>query len=220
MNEEAEALDTPESFIFKDGQPITTPPTDGIYEIHQGEGRLVVTYKDGKKNGETIIYDENNKISHRMLYQNDQLHGQATTYFEDETPETTMVYKNNVLEGLMVGYYPSGVKRLEGTYVKGKLEGDFIFYDEFGDMCQKTTYKNGLQHGTSITYFPKSQGGGVCQVSHYEKGLLVQNQDMFYATGELLQRTPYQKGKATAYPAILNKDGKPIINPANKNRGG
>ncbi len=209
-----------ESSVFKDGQATTEVPTDGVYEIHQNPGKLVVTYKDGKKNGETVIYDEDNKIRNRMMYQDDQLHGQMIIYQEgSEAVDMTMVYKNNILDGPMKGFYPSEEKRFEGTYVKGKLEGDFIFYDEFSDICQKTTYKGGLRDGVSATYFPKSQGGGACQVSHYEKGLLVQNQDMFYSTGELLQRTPYQKGKATAYPSILNKDGKALINPANKNRG-
>ena len=101
--EEAEVLDHQEAFVFKDGQPVTTPPTDGIYEIHQGEGRLVVAYKDGKKDGETVIYDEENKISNRMMYQADKLHGQAITYMGEETVEMTMVYQNNALEGPMVG---------------------------------------------------------------------------------------------------------------------
>ena len=177
-------------------------------------------YKDGKKNGELVIYNEENKITHRMTYQDNQLQGKAVTYFGDESVDTVMFYKDNILDGPMVGYYPSGLKRVIGNYAKGKLEGDFVFYDQFEDVCQKTAYKNGLQNGLSTTYFPKSQGGDICQVSQYENGLLVRNQDMFYSTGELLKRTPYQKGKATAYPVVLGKDGKALIDPANKNRGG
>ena len=206
-------------FIFQDGHPVIGPPQDGLYEIRHESGHFISMYEKGKKNGETLIYNLDGLLTNRVTYLQDQLHGPAITYFPDQTIEMTSVYQNNTLAGPMNSFYPNGIKRFEGTFKQGKLEGEFIFYDEFGDVCQKTVYKEGLRHGVSTTYFPKTQGGGICQINVYENDLLVKNQDIFYTTGELLQRTPYDKGKPAAYPVKLSKKGKPLTDPANKNRG-
>ncbi len=204
--------------IVQKGQPVQGPPEEGIYEMYHGSGHLVSCYEKGQKQGETLIYDKEGTLTHRVTYQQDCLQGPASSYFSNQTTEMTFVYQDDVLQGPIVSFYPNGVKCFEGTLKQGKLEGDFIFYDEKGDVCQKAVYKEGLRHGPCTTYFPKSQGGGLCQTEVYEKGLLTKNQDLFYSTGELLQRTPYEKGKALNHPIQLNKKGKPITDPANKNR--
>lgn len=214
-----EILSNGGTVVFQDNVLWKFPLIEGVYEIRFEEGKILVTYKESVKEGEMLVYDSKGTLLQRLFYKNDFLNGQTINYFSDgKTPEVITTFKENILEGPMTSYYSNGVKRSEALYKKGKLEGDFLFYDEFGDLSQKTVYRNGLKDGISKAYFPKSQGGGVCQVSQYEKDLLKGNQDLFYPTGELLQRTPYDQGKALNYPTALTKEGTPLADPANKNR--
>jgi antitoxin component YwqK of YwqJK toxin-antitoxin module len=193
--------------------------TENITEFKQLSGQSITNHRNIKKNGEALIYDSEGKLTHKVTYKNNELHGQVTTHFPEGNVEMTIVYKDNVLDGPFISYYRNGLKQCEGNYVKGKREGIFTYYDSFGDISRTMTYKNGLEDGPSITFFPKHQGGKICQKSEYEEGFLVQSEEMFYDTGELLHETIYKRGIVQTRPVILDKKGKPISSAANKNEG-
>ena len=108
------------------------------------------------------------------------------------------------------------IKMNTGFFVDDLQEGESVFFDMYGDICQKSFYTNNKKHGMCITYFPKSSGGGVSQRAEYNNGVLVGKQEMFYTTGELLQVTPYNQGKAQEYTRSFNQKGGLLVDPAIK----
>ena len=156
----------------------------------------------------------------RVNFVNDVLEGPAIQYYPDGKTEMTFQYKGGIKNGPMVNYYPTQMKRLEVGFLNDEMEGTFTFYDEYGDISQTSTYKKGILHGPSTTFFPKSQGGAICRSCVYENGLLVKEDQLFYTTGEPLQKTPYDKGQALAYPVNYDQKGNILKDPANENRQG
>jgi antitoxin component YwqK of YwqJK toxin-antitoxin module len=205
-------------YITKDGARIHEVPSQGEYVIHKNGTRIEVYYKDGFKDGPCQMYDENGKLTSTFTYKEDVLHGPSTQYNEQGGLFIECGFIDGALHGLNTVYYPSGMKMSETPFVKGKQHGEMLMYDEFGDLMQRVSYLNGLQQGQSTTYYPRSMGGGVSQVSFYDNGLLVNEQKMYYATGELFQQGRYANGRALEYPTSLDQSGKVMVGPANKNR--
>ena len=193
-------------------------PQNGVYELHRKEKRVILTYRNGKKNGPTSVYKEEILIA-QVNYIDDILHGPATQYHSNGEKEIIFNYKDNLKEGHLSTHSPNGIKMFETIYIKNLIEGKFTAYDMFGDICQVSYYRNGVKHGPCTTYFPKSQGGQPCRISHYENGLQSNNEQLFYTTGEHLQSTVYDKGRALTYPVSYHKSGSVLTDPAaNKNR--
>ncbi|MCX7338631.1 MAG: hypothetical protein NTX76_05065 [Alphaproteobacteria bacterium] len=214
---DSEIPDEPKNKPDEAEAPKNLPPDDGLYEIRHNDGLMQIPYKNKLKDGVAHFFDQTGARTSCLMYVDDKLHGQGTHFYPDGTPEIVTEYVDNMMHGPATSYYPDGAKRFESMYAKGKLEGEFVFYDEYGDVCQRSFYKNGVLHGPRTTYFPKAQGGGVCEVAQFENGLLTKNQDTFYSTGELRQSVPFEKGSPLSYPTNFDKLGKPIIDPANRN---
>lgn len=205
-------------YITKDGIRIHEVPTQGLYVIHKNGTRIEIYYKDGLKDGPCQMYDEKGRLTSSFTYKEDVLHGPTTQYNEQGGLFIECNFIDGELDGLNTAYYPNGMKMSETPFVKGKQHGEMLMYDEFGDLMQRVSYLNGIQHGQSTTYYSRSMGGGIAQVSFYENGLLVNEQKMYYSTGELFQRGRYAKGRALEYPTNLDQSGKTMVDPANKNR--
>jgi antitoxin component YwqK of YwqJK toxin-antitoxin module len=221
MTLESEDLDEKEdrdeeNYVTQNGVIIKEKPTDGVYEFHSPEKLLKITYKNGKRNGPMLIYDKEGKLLTRINYVDDNLDGPAAEYHSNGKERIVFSFKNNLKDGPLTVYSPNGVKLFETTYAKNVIEGKFTAYDMFGDVSQVSNYKNNEKHGTSTTYFPKSYGGQVCQISHYENGLLSNDDQLFYTTGEPLQSTTYDQGKAQTYPVTYDKSGKTLVDPSSK----
>jgi antitoxin component YwqK of YwqJK toxin-antitoxin module len=214
-NEDPKRNDTKPGNIFKDGIPFKGAPINGEYEIRSKSNVFFVFYNEGKKNGKTRIYDTEKNLQKTVTYKNDVMEGEIEVFHENGCLIQKMMYKNGKKEGPFVSYNNNGVKLFEAHYKNDLLEGPFIAYDSFGDISTTCTYVKGKKEGASVTYFAKSQGGGICQVDEYKDDLLENTQKLFHPTGELLQTTPYSKGRALTYPVSYARSGEPMA--ANRN---
>ena len=170
-------------------------------------GKVILSFKDGKKDGVTKFIDKNGITLSEINYKNDLIHGEIRQYYPNGTLLSIINYEYGIQNGSFTSFYESGMKQLETSYKDGKTDGLFSVYDEFGDKINECLYKDGQKHGKNIIYYPRAQGGTVYEVSYYENGLLTNDKMTFYSNGEIMSTTPYIKGKAQAYSKNFTLSG-------------
>ena len=179
-----------------------------IQEIE--DGKLIINYKLGKKNGPTRVVNKKGILVSETNYKDDEIHGPLKLYHNNGSPLSIINYEFGLQNGESLSFFENGVKQTESSYKYGKLDGKFIIYDEFGDKIGECFYVNGDKNGKNFVYYPKAQGGGVFELSVYEKGSLTGNKISFYPSGEVMSITPYTNGKAQTYPKNYDKKGNVI----------
>lgn len=173
-------------------------------------GKISISLKNGKKEGITRFVSNSGTLLSEINYKNDLIDGEVRQYYPTGQILTVIEYSKGVQHGMMTSYFENGMKQVEIQYEKGEQHGSFKAFDEFGDIMTECTYVKGKKHGKSVTYYAKSQGGGVYELSFYENGLLSGDKVCFYATGEVLSITPYLEGKPQTYTKNYSKDGKEL----------
>lgn len=118
---------------------------DGTYKRYSEGGILLeeANYKEGKLNGERIIYSKNGIKEISEFYENDVLNGPLTEYHENGKVKMAGVYTNNVLEGIVKVYYASGNIKEEVSFENSAEEGPFKEFHENGNIKWEGTYRNG-----------------------------------------------------------------------------
>ena len=77
-----------------------------------GTPKMIVTYRDGKKEGKSSFF------------------------YPDGTIETVMYYQNDELNGAVQDYHPNGKLRRDMTYCNGETCGEERDYDEQGNLVR------------------------------------------------------------------------------------
>ncbi|MDR1034636.1 MAG: toxin-antitoxin system YwqK family antitoxin [Holosporales bacterium] len=174
-------------------------------------GRIVIRYVSGKKQGTTKFIDKfTGLVLSEIEYRDDVIDGKIKQFYQSGAILSVVTYKGGILDGPFVSYYENGMKQMESFYVNGKQDGTTITYDEFGDTVAESHYRQGMKHGQNTVYYPKSLGGGVFELSSFENGKLTGNRVTFYDTGEPMSVTPYIAGRAQQYPKNYSKNGEEL----------
>lgn len=111
---------------------------DSIWVHYTPEGELSYkqTYKDGKANGEKIIYyksEVSNDPDKRLILRKAN-------------------YKDGRLDGPFIEYFPDGVVKAKGEYKEGALDGKIVKYHPNGKKMMLERWKGREKHGWWITY--------------------------------------------------------------------
>lgn len=109
-----------------------------------------VNYKNGKKNGEKIIYypadPDYPKVAlvlKKIHFKNDLAEGDFVAYFDDGTIKAKGQYNKGQLDGKIIKYHPNGKIRLIERYRGGIRHGWWFTYDENGEEQGRNYYKDG-----------------------------------------------------------------------------
>ena len=81
-----------------------------------GTPKMIVTYRDGKKEGKSSFF------------------------YPDGTIESVMYYQNDELNGAVQHYHPNGTLRSDMTYCNGETCGEERDYDEQGNLVRIIRY--------------------------------------------------------------------------------
>jgi antitoxin component YwqK of YwqJK toxin-antitoxin module len=173
-------------------------------------GRVFISLRDGKKHGITKFVTNEDVVLSEIPYEDDEMHGQLRQYYPSGRIQVTITYRNGKQTGEFASFLENGMMQVRSNYVDGKLHGKFTVYNEFGDISSECVYDDGQRHGKYVTYYPKVQGGGICELSFYEQGLLDGDRVTFYNSGEVMSVTPYKRGRPQAYTATYTKTGEII----------
>ena len=122
----------------------------------QGDTIEKVDYKDGKIDGQRILYYDNGQVKIVENYLEDQYNGPYQSFFENGSPKQLGSFKNGEFEGELKTYYEDPPNQLkESVYFKGGIEnGPFRQYHKNGQLEAEGTYKDGLRDGSFKEFHP------------------------------------------------------------------
>ena len=140
-------------------------------EFDKGEGSITIyhyeynisnmdEYKNGKRNGMSIVMDPKGYIYKRESYVNDTLDGLSIVYFPGSKLRTKTEYKMGMLNGLNCTYYSDGRIKEEISYKNNVRDGASRWFypkDDYslrnGKISVEYMYKNGVLEGTQKTFY-------------------------------------------------------------------
>jgi (2Fe-2S) ferredoxin len=115
---------------------------NGMTKNYDKRGRLVSTAElvDDKYEGWMINYNpDNNKITARALYKNDQQNGPATLYYSDGQLYREMTYVDGRVDSIVKTYWPGGKLQAEVFFKKGEPAIGLKEYDKNGTPVKQPT---------------------------------------------------------------------------------
>jgi len=145
----------------------------GIARSYYKEGTLRsrVTYMNGERYGEGIIYDKNGKLSSKVLYNNGKVNGVEKDYYPSGALKSERHFINDSLNGITKDYYENGKLKEETPYNKKKRDGIKSDFYESGSIesvwpymndslngLQKNYYQNGIRK-SEMTYYKNMANG-------------------------------------------------------------
>jgi antitoxin component YwqK of YwqJK toxin-antitoxin module/tetratricopeptide (TPR) repeat protein len=201
---------------------------NGIWELFDGiSGRPIGEglYKDGKRNGEWVIYDEaTGLLSQRLTFVDDELEGPITIYYENGKPEAIVNMKKGERDGQRIIFFPSGDTMLIDNHIMGKRTGNYTSFHENntikltgylkddkwdgllkeyhtnGNLSAEIYFKDDKKDGTSTIYY---RNGKIAEKANYKLDKKVDEFESFYNNGQLASKGRYkndnQVGKWVAY---------------------
>ena len=129
-----------------------------------GNIKQVGTYREGKKQGNFRIYDENGNETGGLLYDNDVLAGEGgidslgrrqgdwKLFYQDGTVRAKGNYVTGLREGPWTYFYSNARIEQSGIYKTDKPTGAWKWFFTNGQLHREDMYRNGKEEGTSIEY--------------------------------------------------------------------
>lgn len=120
--------------LFADGGYNSDKRRDGVWKFYTYKRKLsnLVTYRDGVKEGQVIVYTESGLVLDSMNFVADKLDGERVKYFTNGQKQAVINYKAGVVDGAYVSFFDDGGKVMEGTFSNGVRDGIWMFYDKDG----------------------------------------------------------------------------------------
>ena len=106
-----------------------------------GTPKMIVTYRDGKKEGKSSFF------------------------YPDGTIESVMYYQNDELNGAVQHYHPNGTLRSDMTYCNGETCGEERDYDEQGNLVRIIRFDANGDAESVQEITPGSQAHGTAKKS-------------------------------------------------------
>lgn len=204
---------------------------DGTFTTWRDSGRkiprVVGTYEHGKKIGDWVWTDKNNKVERKGAYTDGKKSGTWTEYsdgkltftgsFTDGKPSGDFIYAD--LKGTELGrstltdgtgtlqtYYPNKKPASLTTYLKGELSGKYEEYSSRGKTVLEGNYLADQKHGWWREY---TELGVPVLEQHWKHGKL-DGAVKKYEAGKLVIEATYKADKAEGRYAEY-RDGKPSL---------
>ncbi|MDR3259674.1 MAG: glycine zipper 2TM domain-containing protein [Fusobacteriaceae bacterium] len=195
------------TYSYKDGK------LDGITKIYDADGNSLIEeeYEEGTLIGRTIIGDKTVEKD-GLLYAKEQTepyYGTVVVYNENNVLVSEKDYLDGELSGLSKTYDESGRLIAVSNYEKGKLEGISKDYDENGNEFA-SEYKDGEILTRSIDADQTEEINGVL----YEKGkadVAFTGKVVFLRNGRKQSEKAYKSGKLDGTEVEFYNNGNPKV---------
>lgn len=173
-----------------------------------GQRAKVENYKNGKLNGLSEEYSEENLLLFSREFKEDSLDGKYIEYDSVGGPKLEGTYKNSMKEGLWVEHrWDSTTKRME--YKNNLLDGTFSEINKKGIVTLEGGYEKGIKNGVFIS---THDDGRKYREENFNSGELIAIKEWDNFEKVSLERTfPgvskwYRKGKQIAEAYFSNPD--------------
>lgn len=127
-------------------------------------------FKNNKKHGVWIWWDENGNVLQRVTLSEGNLYGIATTYYLNQNKESEGFYINGLEMGLWQFWNEDGSKHVEIDAEKGLENGKFIEYYRNGGKKIVGRNKNGEREGEWLLF--DESGENICTAEYHTGTLL------------------------------------------------
>jgi len=157
----------PESGLFL--RPESLP--DGKWIAYCAENPtqigLIIHYKNGKRNGECLIYWPNGILKTKFFYLNGSGSGKSESWYKNGQKESesgpagqskwnywaedgTQLIKGG--SGYFIEYHPNGALQVKGKILNGLREGEWKWYRDSGKPLYTENFANGKHEGPYVFY--------------------------------------------------------------------
>jgi antitoxin component YwqK of YwqJK toxin-antitoxin module len=183
-------FDGGEWFVAQSGQSYTIRRDADDLNVYQGRIISRSSYRSGKLDGITALYDEQGLLAQQICYGEGLLHGPMRVYVAG-VKQTLVTFERGKKHGQMIAYDPRGRPTMISEYRQDQLDGEVSLYKE-GMLQAAATYRGDVQHGRSIAYYPSGKESLVAQ---YANGLLDGESVLYNESGQILKTSQYRAGK-------------------------
>tara|TARA_B100000809_G_C15110242_1_gene520306 strand:+ start:1064 stop:1798 length:735 start_codon:yes stop_codon:yes gene_type:complete len=120
-----------------------------VYYDNQGQLKSQESYKDGKLNGQRVIYYEpvngQYRVARYEYYTDGILDGQFKEYYPNTKIKLEGTYKDGNFHGIVRYYYGNGKKERIEKYQYAVKHGWWVFFDEKGVVVGKELFWEGVK---------------------------------------------------------------------------
>jgi antitoxin component YwqK of YwqJK toxin-antitoxin module len=162
---------------------------DSIWKFYSEKGKITkaVNYLEGKKNGYTLNYDTNQRVSSKEAFINDIKQGNSFTYYPSGKTKLVTPYVKGKPDGIAYEYsedsviisiikYQGGIlasiERMNRKDENGKKQGLWKDFFEDGKLKEEKKYKDDLIDGYVKTYDKK---GNLENTQKFNNGKQIKN---------------------------------------------
>jgi antitoxin component YwqK of YwqJK toxin-antitoxin module len=183
-----------EWFVAQEGQAYTLrftpePQGDGLL-VYPGRVVSQSTFREGRLDGETALYDEQGGLSQSISFRQGLLDGPLVVYGNGRRL-TASEYREGRLHGELITYDDHGQPATVATYVDGQQSGPLRLLEQ-GAPRVVSAYQEGQPHGQTVVYQPN---GKEVLVAAYAQGQLEGERLLYSEDGRPLQRAEFAGGK-------------------------
>ncbi|HIP35388.1 MAG TPA: hypothetical protein EYG85_00870 [Crocinitomix sp.] len=133
---------------------------------HESSGRIMAKgkYVNQQKDSLWLYFDNKGQLKSQEWYKNGKLNGQRVVYYEPVNGQYRVAryeyYKDGMLHGDFKEYYKTTKLKTQGKYVDGFLNGIVTYYYQNGRIQKVERYAYNVKHGWWVFYDEKGQSIG------------------------------------------------------------
>ncbi len=155
-----------------------------------GEVKAKGVYKDGNRNGKWIYYYPNGKIEQEGFYdKNGKYTGTWKWYYSNGQLLRQEEFRRGLEDGFLEEYDENGILITKGEFFDGEKEGEWIY--ELNDHKEIGKYRIGQRNGEWIYYYPN---GKVAFKGAFVDGAPEGKHKYYYDNGVLEKEEYYEYG--------------------------
>jgi antitoxin component YwqK of YwqJK toxin-antitoxin module len=167
---------------------------DGLMEEFHPNGKIkkLVTFANGKLNGDFFQFNELGDLQLSGSYVQDQKSGEWASYYDGGIKKSEFNYEEGLLSGITTNFYPDGTVSELVPLKSGQLEGTFQSFYPTGVKQKEVQFEEGKENGPFLLYYPD---GKVSAKGEFQKGSLNGIWEFFTTEGVLISKGNYQAGQ-------------------------
>ena len=128
---------------LKDG----TPFFGAVKLPNETNQEMIYFYKNGKKNGTAIAYDDNHNVLLEISYKDGLKNGVEILFYPNGKPQYQKTYKDGKLNGEEILFFENGKPSKRIVYTDDVLNGEVRTFTSEGNLTGIENYTNGVKHG-------------------------------------------------------------------------
>lgn len=198
-----------EGYVVRTGQVSKAGDATGLWKYYYQNGNLSRTseFKEGKLNGETVVYLQNGNTRFKRNFKNDDPHGLSEYYKQVGYKYEELNYDNGKAVGTMNGFFSNGDLKYEFEYKDDQRNGKYVVYFPDGKIAAKGKFVNDKIDGLFERFYHNGQKSTVV---NYNQGDYEGDYETYYSNGQLNNKGKYAENTQVGEWLTYAYDGKLI----------